>query len=260
MERPRRHGAGVNPHRGTGSAFCCIGYCSCWIDGHRARAPRRGVRALSACVPRLPEFMPMLYGLCTLTQFGSMVDGRNAGQGRRDGGAAAAAPRPPSLRVTATKAKVKAVSALLGGIQGSFSIDAKDIKECQALAAGSFGTVLKGKYGQFDVAIKQMKAAGKQEMDDLKAELTMLFKAASQCNNVCKLHGLTELEGKLSVVMAYYPVRDLLRPCIHYAFCVSASLCRVGTLPTSSRKTEAPQVKSSRSGCWASATECEYAS
>lgn len=90
---------------------------------------------------------------------------------------------------------------------------------CLCCSAGNFGTVLKAKYGQYQVAIKQMKAAGRQEMDDLKTELTMLFKAASQCNNVCKLHGLTELEGKLSVVMAYYPVRALLlRPLLRHPF------------------------------------------
>ena len=38
-------------------------------------------------------------------------------------------------------------------------------------------------------------------------ELPILFRAASQCNNVCKVHGLTEIEGKLSIIMAYYQVR-----------------------------------------------------
>ena len=52
------------------------------------------------------------------------------------GGGATRPPRPPSVRV-ATKPKGKAVSALLGGIQNSFVIDAKDITETQPLAAGA---------------------------------------------------------------------------------------------------------------------------
>ena len=55
-----------------------------------------------------------------------------------------------------------------------------------------------------EVAVKQMKARGKQEIDDLKNELPLLFRAASQCNIVCKLHGLTELDKKVSIVMSYY--------------------------------------------------------
>ena len=94
--------------------------------------------------------------------------------------------------------------------------------------------------------MKQMKARGKKELDDLKNELPLLFRAASHCNNVrtrrcasaafagaqcrilwctvpdpvharvciylrlvrrcqvCKFHGLAEIDNKLSIIMTYY--------------------------------------------------------
>jgi hypothetical protein len=48
---------------------------------------------------------------------------------------------------------------------------------------------------------------GKKELDDLKNELPLLFRAASHCNNVCKFHGLAEIDNKLSIIMTCGPLR-----------------------------------------------------
>ena len=106
--------------------------------------------------------------------------------------------------------KSSKMNELVSDMQCSFEIDPKMIKLKQKINEGNFGTVWLAVWqqvgmGDTEVAVKQMKARGKQEMYDLKNELPLLFRAASRCNNVCKLHGVAELDGKLSIVMSYYP-------------------------------------------------------
>ena len=114
--------------------------------------------------------------------------------------------KSPTKKVARPTAKM---SQLVSNIQSTFEVDAKTIDLKRKINEGNFGTVWlavwkRKEMGDMEVAVKQMKARGKKEMEDLKNELPLLFRAASHCNNVCKLHGITELDGKLSIIMTYY--------------------------------------------------------